>query len=133
MAMTREEFEKWWMSKTPTSSETVFGAIAWEAWQAAGVVEREACAKVCEDYEEHIETLRDGEYQAELAGRKPGPHAAPWLSVRGEASDGPNHSVYLELADSFSKRDDYWLQHQVLRRRLHRSCRRPRSGKTRTG
>ena len=34
--------------------------------------EREACAKACEDYEEHIETLRDGEYQAELAGRQAG-------------------------------------------------------------
>ena len=32
----------------------------------------EECAKVCEAYDERIETMRDSEYQAELAGRQAG-------------------------------------------------------------
>ena len=47
--------------------------------------EREACAKACESYEEHIETFRDSEYQAELAGRQAGAaRCAVAIRARGD-------------------------------------------------
>ncbi len=52
---TREEFEKWAMRKgwkidkweEEYVSDSTFDA--WEVWQAATRVEREACAKACEE------------------------------------------------------------------------------------
>ena len=34
--------------------------------------ERERCAKVCEEYDDRIEAMRDADYQADLAGRQAG-------------------------------------------------------------
>ena len=40
--------------------------------EAAVLAEREACAKVCDDYENRLEGMRDEDYQAEIAGRQMG-------------------------------------------------------------
>lgn len=34
--------------------------------------EREECAKLCESYDDRLETLRDADYQSDLAGRQAG-------------------------------------------------------------
>lgn len=48
--------------------------------------EREACAKVCDDYENRLEGMRDEDYQAELAGRQMGAHrCAKAIRARGQA------------------------------------------------
>ena len=70
----REAFEKWAKSEFPNHSEMYFEwceehqhyaidevDFAWQAWQAAASIEREACAKVCDYYATAID-LRGNEY-----------------------------------------------------------------------
>jgi hypothetical protein len=50
-----EEFNKWWDNDLLTENNPYVDSTpafwAWEGWCAAVMVEREACAKVCDDYD----------------------------------------------------------------------------------
>jgi len=49
----QEQFEAWWKEDCDTTmnpySNTSMMYWAWEAWKAGRKVEREACAKLCDD------------------------------------------------------------------------------------
>jgi hypothetical protein len=45
----REAFDAWLWNECIPGGLTGRGAVAWQAWQAATAIERERCAKVCEE------------------------------------------------------------------------------------
>lgn len=55
----REAFEKWFQGEQGVPYECMF-SFAWQAWQAATAIEREACANVCDEIEQDRYALFKG-------------------------------------------------------------------------